>query len=600
MCGISGIWHRSNRNYRRHLRKMNETLSHRGPDGAGEYETEGLCLGHTRLSIVDLEGGKQPMTSKDNSCAVTFNGEIYGFERIKKEQNYEFRTHSDTELLLALYENQDVKMLERLPGMFSFSIWDAKRKRLFCARDRFGEKPFYYAWGANGEFIFSSEIKAILATGLVDGIVDESAVSHFLKKLYIHPHSSVYKNIKVLKPGHYLLVDESGVQEVRYWEFSERDNRVSISEAVEEVQMRLRRAVRDQLVADVPVGAFLSGGLDSSSIVSAASSECKELMTLSYRFKGEYDEGDYAKSVAAKFGTKHIEMFEGELSVTEALEKMAYIYDEPFADSSNIPTFQICEEARKYCKVVLTGDGADELFGGYSWKYRPFYFQSEIQDSKSSALVAGMLINKVLGKFTKIGGFSDKAIAYKQKFSGKSVRQAMAELYFMFSDAELNMLGLRSPDVLGGARLSSLNDVLKEDMSDYMAGDILTKTDRSSMANGLELRSPFLDPALVEYVMSLSGNFKVDRKSDKILLREAYGNQLPRKVRNRPKQGFGSPVAAWLSAPQMIDTLNYYFSPERRYSKFLDSTAVARYKFQKDMRTWALLVFSIWCETWEV
>lgn len=599
MCGIAGIAHWSKRDFGSPLKSMVSSLIHRGPDGRGFYSSEGVALGHTRLSIVDLEGGAQPMLSAGNRFCVTFNGEIYGYERIKNGIDYPYQSNSDTEVLLALYQAYGPDMLKTLPGMFAFAIWDSDRKILFCARDRFGEKPFYYALGENNEFIFSSEIKAIIASGLVRPEIDPESVTHFFRKLYVNPSRTIYKNIHTLNPGCCLQITERGIVERSYWDFPETNGVVSIDDAMEELESKLGRAIKDQLVADVPVGAFLSGGLDSSSIVASAVHQKSDLMTLSYRFRNGFDEGRYAKDVSDLYRTKHIEMFEGDFSLRDTLLLLSKVYDEPFADSSSVPTYLICREARKHCKVVLTGDGADELFGGYAWKYRPFHFQLGVKGDKPLRLLAGFLVNKLLAKLPNSQQFSHRAVAYKNEFSGRSLRQSMDELYVMFSDLELSDLGLRIPDVPGGPRFSDFNQVLKEDMSDYMAGDILVKTDRASMANGLELRSPFLDWELAEYVMSLPGRMKVDAKSDKILLRETFGKKLPESVTNRSKQGFGSPISKWLSLPEMVEAKEYYFSGDRRISKYVDMKGVSKFKDGDDERTWSLLLFSMWCETWE-
>ncbi len=560
---------------------------------------EGVALGHSRLSIVDHRGGAQPMVSDDARYSITFNGEIYGYRRIREQLEYSFASESDTEVILALFKERGASMLNSLPGMFAFSIWDSKTRRLTCARDRFGEKPFYYALGKNGEFIFASEVKAILATGLVEAIVDLDSVAHFLRKLYVDPIKTIYKNIHSLKPGHYLDVSEGCLKERRYWDFPETKEPVSLCDATEQVEWLLECAVKDQLIADVPVGAFLSGGLDSSSIVASAVQHRKDLMTLTYRFQSGLDEGPYAQAIANQYQTKHIEMNEAPFRLDDALIALSHVYDEPFADTSNIPTYQICKAARQHCKVVLTGDGADELFGGYAWKYRPLHYQLALKGQSPFRLLAGFIANKSLAKALKRDRFTHMARAYRNEYSGKSLPQSMDDLYFMFGEDELADLGLPCSRVKGGVKLRDLNDAFKEDMQDYMAGDILVKTDRASMAHGLELRSPFLDHKLVEYVMALPSLMKIDAKNDKILLRQLFEKSWPEPVRKRSKQGFGSPIARWLSMPEMKEAKAYYFSAERRYAKYLDSKAVSKYRDGTDIRTWALLVFSIWCETWK-
>jgi asparagine synthase (glutamine-hydrolysing) len=328
-------------------------------------------------------------------------------------------------------------------------------------------------------------------------------------------------------------------------------------------------------------------------------------MTLSYRFKSGLDEGDYAASVASLYNTKHVELFERDFDVAESMLDMAQIYDEPFADSSNIPTYQICKEARKHCKVVLTGDGADELFGGYSWKYRPLYHQVSGRNSTKLENLAYFLVLKVFHKFNKNLGTLYQAIGRRNLYLNRSLPESIDDLYWFFSEPEIKALGLPSwmeedPENRFSDRFTDLNQALKHDMMDYMAGDILVKIDRASMKAGVELRAPFLDKELAEYVASLPSRLKLDSQRDKIILREAFSASWPEKIKRRTKQGFGSPVERWLSSDSMTEVKSHYLSRGRRICDHLNPDVVESFKQGSCMRTWAMLNFSIWCETWDI
>jgi asparagine synthase (glutamine-hydrolysing) len=314
------------------------------------------------------------MLGQDQNLAITFNGEIYGYREIKaKLKEYEFHTTSDTEVILALYQLHGKDLLRHLPGMFAFALWDEREQSLFAARDRFGEKPFYYAWGPNGEFLFASEIKSLLATDLLKARLDHSALTHYLQRLYVHPHQTIYSNIFVLPPAHSLVLKNGQLRVERYWELPPTKEPISEAEAVAEFRRLLERAVDRQLVADVPVGTFLSGGLDSSSVVAAASQTHSGLRTFAFGFPDATNELPYAREIAELYRTKHTELEDKHLDLVALLKEMGRVYDEPFADSSNIPMYLISRAARPHVKVVLTGDGGDELLAGYDYWYRSLW-----------------------------------------------------------------------------------------------------------------------------------------------------------------------------------------------------------------------------------
>ncbi|MDP9230759.1 MAG: asparagine synthase (glutamine-hydrolyzing), partial [Bacteroidota bacterium] len=374
MCGIAGIAGKNAQQYQQQVKQMTNGICHRGPDGEGMSAFENCVLGHRRLSIIDLTTGDQPM----HSCygaTIIFNGEFYGYLDTKKQLQYAWKTTSDTEVILALYHQFGAdKFVQHIRGMFSFAIWDEKEQRLIAARDRFGEKPFYYALAKDGEIVFASEIKAILASGLIHPEISPEALTHYLQHLYVHPHHSIYKNIFVLPPAHYLLYQNGELTIKRYWHLPQKQLKITKQEAKTECYRLLQKAVQQQLIADVPVGCFLSGGVDSSTITALASLNASHpLTTISFSFGADKSELLYSRQVAAKYNTHNIELHQDDFNMAQWFKKMTEIYDEPFADSSNIPTYLISQMAAKQFKVVLTGDGGDELMAGYRGWYRSLY-----------------------------------------------------------------------------------------------------------------------------------------------------------------------------------------------------------------------------------
>ncbi|MFD2228564.1 asparagine synthase (glutamine-hydrolyzing) [Alkalimarinus sediminis] len=597
MCGIAGIVSPRIGSLQGNLEKMRDAILERGPDGSG-IKVYGTCgLVHTRLSIVDIAGGSQPMTTHDNRYTITFNGELYGYKDLKRSLDYPFKTDSDTEVVLALYVKHGASMLKFINGMFAFAIWDNKEKTLFCARDRFGEKPFYYAINQQREFSFSSSSRSLLESGIPTTNINSKAIGHFLQKLYVHPSESIYQDINTLQAGQYLIYTDSKLTVKSYWTMPSTDETVGLSEASEKLTYLLYESVKKQLVADVPLGAFLSGGLDSSTIVASAAKLCPQLTTLTYRMGGGLDEGDYARLVANQYQTNHIEMFDESYHLPDLMLKMAEVYDEPFADSSNIPTYLICKEARKHCKVVLTGDGADELFGGYTGRYRPLVYMNAVNNSSQVSKLAQFIAVKLINKIRPSQQLWQRSLGLQYSLTGKTVTDALDASYNFFSGSELSAFGFNKrtfeyPLALEG----NVNDGLKIDASNYMPGDILVKTDKASMAHGLELRSPFLDKELAEFVISLPSNLKIDHERDKILLRNTYEHLWPKKVQGRSKQGFGSPVEKWLKSDEIKSMAHNYLANDKKIHSYVPSGLIDKYKNQSSYQTWALLNLSIWLE----
>ena len=603
MCGIAGIVAPASERHRSSLERMVASLRHRGPDDEGTHFFDGCALGHTRLSSVDLAGSRQPMLTPDGQTAVSFNGEIYNYKELRAAlPEYPFRTGGDTELLLALYERDGTAFPERLPGMFAFAIWDERRRRLFCARDRFGEKPFHYAIGRGGEFVFASEIKAVLASGLVGEEIDGTALRHYLQRGYIAPNRTVYRNIHTLPPAHRLVVENGTVAVSRYWTLPAVDEQIGLEEAVGQFQELMDRAVARQLVADVPVGAFLSGGLDSSTIVAVASRHHRRLKTFSFGFGKVIDELPFAREIATRYETDHHEFTDGGEDIAGLLQRMQSVYDEPFADSSNIPTYLLSGAARQQVTVALAGEGADEMTAGYSFWYRPLW---NLERARGLPAFTGTLLRiaalgcKALGRTLPARmaelreGFFLKPL-FPDTLEAHRVRSAY------FTDAEIDGLGLPGC----GERLATpsngsggLDGVLGSDLETYLPGDILTKTDRASMAWGLEMRCPFLDVDLASFCIRLPSRLKIDSRRDKIVLREAFGEAWTPSIRSRSKQGFGASVQTWLRQPAVADlTKTVLADSQHPLYQWLDPRRAAAPLQAGDYRTWNLLVLALWLE----
>lgn len=578
MCGIAGIVGMDGQHAGTLVNRMLDSLRHRGPDGSGIEKFDACVLGHVRLSIVDLESGAQPMNCVLSRRSIVFNGEIYGYQDLKCRTDYPYRTTSDTEVLLALHEHFGVETPAHHGGMFAYAIWDEAERTLFAARDRYGEKPFYYAFGRGGEFVFCSEIKGILTTGLVTPVLDMDSVRHYFRYLYVNPFRTIYANIHVLPPAHRLVyhLGEHTVKIEKYWQLPDSQVKISLADAVAEFRRLFEKAVAEQLVADVPVGAFLSGGLDSSTVVGVAAEMKRGLRTFSFGFEDFKSELPYAAQLAARYGTVHEELTAQNRDIAELLIVMDEIYDEPLADSSNIPTYLITHMAANYLKVILSGDGADELMGGYNWWYRP--------------LLKRKLVS-LIG--VRLASFVEGPARFRKYYSAKPV---------YFHNEDLKALGLSADgvgyeDLTGRKPVGDITDALAMDAANYMPGDILVKTDRAAMANSLELRAPFLDVDLSSFVLTLPESLKITSRSDKIILRESYAEKWTDEIRARDKQGFGAPVPLWLKRESVVALKKSYLNNRsRKVFELLDFDAVQRYAAENSQKTWSLLVFSIWFE----
>jgi len=631
MCGIAGWvgdWgDRPRQEAEGLLAAMTETLRHRGPDDRGLHLDRDVGLGHRRLSIIDLEGGRQPMASEDGSVLVVFNGEIYNFLELRSDlarAGRRFRTRSDTEVLLVLYEECGEAMLERLNGMFAFALWDARRRRLFAARDRSGKKPFYYAQ-AGGLFLFASELKALLRHPAVTAEIDPVALAQYLAFEYVPSPRSILAGVRKLPAATALTVAPGAEPRLRrYWSprYAGRGERVDEETAARRVEALVDDAVRLRLISDVPLGVFLSGGLDSSAVVAMMSRHVPagDIHSFSIGFREtSFDESEHARSVARHFGTRHHEEILDARGLMAILPEVIAGLDEPFADPSIVPTFLLSRFTRGHVKVALGGDGADELFGGYptfvAERLAPLYDRvvPRWMDRLAAAAAAHLPVSHrnmsadfLLRQFLRgtFRGPAERHLAWLGAFTD----DLRAEIQHrdpagphgpedIYETARAAMADTRSDD--------PMQRVLHLYFALYLQDDILFKVDRASMLNSLEVRAPFLDVRVVEAVMGLPSRLKVRGRRLKVLLRRILLGRVPRSVLARPKKGFGVPVGRWIRddlREEVSEVLSAsrlrragLFSAEG-VQRLLDEHLSGRRNHRKPL--WALYMFEKWRDTW--
>ncbi len=573
MCGIVGIFDtRGERAISRELLStMNETQFHRGPDEGGLHTEPGVGLAHRRLSIIDLSSGQQPLFNEDGSVVVTYNGEIYNFGELArelKEKGHQFRTHCDTEVIVHAWEEWGPACVERFRGMFAFGVWDRNRRQLFLARDRLGIKPLYYALLDDGQLIFASELKALRAHPGLPRAIDPKAVEEYFAFGYVPEPRTIYRGVHKLPPGHYLMAERGrSLPEPRqYWDvpFEPLPGRADAEALGRELIERLDEAVRIRMVAEVPLGAFLSGGVDSSAVVAAMARLSEEpVNTCAISFGDpEYNEAKYAAMVAERYHTAHrVEQVDPD--DFSLVNRLAALYDEPYADSSALPTYRVCELARKEVTVALSGDGGDENLAGYR-RYRWHTYEEKMR----ALLPAG--VRRPL--FGLLGRLYPKADWAPKIFRAKSTFQAMARDSLEGYLHSVGILGAGMRQALFSERLKRdlqgyqavevfrrhaaraptdhpLSLVQYLDMKTYLVGDILTKVDRASMAHALEVRVPILDHKLVEWISGLPPELKLHGREGKYLFKKALEPRLPQEILYRPKMGFAVPLASWFRGP---------------------------------------------------
>ncbi len=625
MCGIAGLLYADPARPvdRRILKAMGDSIAHRGPDAEGFWMEQGLGLVHRRLSIIDLAGGDQPIGNEDGSIQVILNGEIYNFQELRaglQARGHRFRTRTDTEVLVHLYEDEGERLVERLRGMFAFALWDRTRRRLLLARDRLGIKPLYLYRDAE-KLLFGSELKAILAYPGVDRRINVAALEDYLTFGMVPGSRSIFQKIEKLPPAHVLTVgpEEWGRAPRRYWQLRILpDDRPTAEEWQEQVRAKLAEAVRMHLIADVPVGAFLSGGLDSSVVVASCAGLAQgALQTFSMGFHEEsFSELPYARQVAERFGTRHVE----EIVTPDAvalLDELTHYYDEPFADSSAIPTFLVSRLASRSVKVVLSGDGGDEAFGGYARyahdlkeaavrRWLPAWFRRLALGPLAGIWPKTDWLPRPLRAKTVLTNLSlDAGSAYANTLS-LCRRPLRRQLLAPDLAAELN--GHEPERIIRENHAAappgdSLAGMVAADVATVLPDDFLVKVDRASMAHGLEVRPPLLDHELLELAARIPSRWKIRAGETKWILRQAYRQRLPASLVSRRKHGFDIPIDAWLRGPlrEMFEAA--VLRPQTAISNLVHQ-ATARKLYRAHLSgtgwhggvLWTLLVLARWAE----
>jgi asparagine synthase (glutamine-hydrolysing) len=647
MCGIAGILNTGKHpdyDLREVIRRMSDALSHRGPDGDGLWHDSNntIALGHRRLAVLDLsEAGAQPMVSKHGRYVITFNGEIYNFRSLRSELESRgvstWLGHSDTEIILAAFDVWGIRSaLERFVGMFALAVWDKERSQLHLARDRLGEKPLYYGW-LGDTFVFASELKALRRHPKWEGDISRGALGLLLQHGYIPAPFSIYRNIYKLPPGSCLTLDDSTdhtAKPIRYWSAMTIAERGiarpyvgSDCTAVDALDSVLREAVRGEMVADVPIGAFLSGGIDSSTVVAMMQAESSQpIRTFTIGFEeSAYDEATHAKAVAAHLGTSHTELYVTPQQAREVIPALPRIYDEPFADVSQIPTCLISRLAREQVTVCLSGDGGDELFGGYNryfWAQAIWNRTGRLPDVAKRLLACGMSglspgnwdrVFKVLGPLLPA--------AYRQRLPGDKLHKvAQVVTASSESDLYLKLVSMWKPpmpiindgidDIAINAPVFPPFDapyphkMMLWDTLSYLPDDILAKVDRAAMAISLETRLPLLDYRVVEFAWTLPLSLKIRDGRGKWLLRQVLHRYVPERLVERPKMGFGVPIDSWLRGP-LRDWAEDLLAEERLQKEGFFQPGPIREKWREHLTgqrnwqyaLWSVLMFQAWLQT---
>jgi len=642
MCGVTGFWGdaRQAAELEASARAMSDRLRHRGPDDAGTWcdPEAGLALGHRRLSILDLSPeGHQPMVSADGRWVLSYNGEIYNYRKVAealRTRGVRFRSSSDTEVLLEGIATWGVEeTLARIAGMFAFAVWDRNQRRLFLARDRLGIKPLYYArW--RGGLLFASELKAMTAFPKFDPELDRDAISLFLRHGYIPGPYSVYRGVGKVQPGHILVCNSAGAApESRCWWNAEEvlhrakadGFRGTPEEAVDELERLGRRIVGEHMVADVPLGAFLSGGIDSSSVVSLMQAQSgRPIRTFTIGFQeNDFDEAKFARDVARHLGTEHTELYLDSKEAAAVIPELPEIWDEPFADNSQIPTFLVSRLARETVTVSLSGDGGDELFGGYGryqdtldtwsalpgvpWPVRRWLAIGLRAAAAVPAGARGAGIGRGRGG-RLLQRVSESLRSRADVLAGRTIDELYLVLLSAWPHPDSVVLGAHEPRTLiGDARLAArvpeaLERMMLVDTLTYLPDDILTKMDRASMAVSLEARVPLLDHRLVEFAWRLPIQMRVRAGQTKWPLREVLARHLPRALYERPKQGFSVPIGEWLRGPlrEWSETL---LAEERLRRDGIFDMAGIRSVWAghlqgrpNESKLWGVLMFQAWLE----
>lgn len=622
MCGISGLFDtQGQRGFDRALAaRINNIQAHRGPDEDDLHFEPGLALGHRRLSVIDLATGQQPLFNEDGSVGIVFNGEIYNFQELVPELQalgHTFKTRSDTEVIVHAWEAWGTECVHRLRGMFAFALWDRNQQTLFLARDRMGVKPMHYAWLPDGTFVFGSELKVITAhPGFVRDI-DPLAVEDYFSFGYVPDPRCIYRNAHKLPAAHTLTLrrgDAKQAQPVPYWDVHfTNDNPISLADAEAELRDRVRESVKLRLIADVPLGAFLSGGVDSSAVVATmAGLSTTPVHTCAIGFDDpRFNESAFAQQVADRYQTDHrLEVVKSD--DFDLIDTLAWLYDEPYADSSAIPTYRVCQMARKHVTVALSGDGGDESLGGYR-RYRMHLGEESVRSRLPHALRGPL--------FGSLGHLYPKADWAPRMFRAKTTFQAMAmdsvqayhhsmsklradQRQALYSPAFQRSLGDYSAlDVFRDhAQRANTADPLALiqylDYKTWLVGDINTKVDRASMAHSLEVREPLMDHQLIEWLATLPSSLKINAGEGKYVFKKAFEPLLPHDILYRSKMGFSVPLASWLRGPLTERMRESVLSPRMLDSGYFNAetlrTLIDQHlsrQFDHSTALWMLIMF---------
>ena len=612
MCGIVALVGNGAAPAGGAVERATRRLAHRGPDGEAFARFPEAHLGHRRLAVIDLIGGAQPMHDATGRRCIVFNGEIYNYRELRRQLEalgHTFKTQSDTEVVLAADAAWGLAAPLRLHGMFAYAIWNDLDRTLRCARDRFGEKPLYTAVLDDGTFAVASELPALLAAGGFRPVLDRQAVDLYLNLLYVPPDRTIFSNVSVLPPAHTLTWSQGKVSTDRYWTPRLSSRTVADPrDAALEARALIEQAVESQRVADVPLGAFLSGGLDSTTIVGClARRSDRPVTTFSVGFPDFVDELPFAREVADLYRTEH-HAIQAETNVGEILDSLVEVYGEPFADSSSVPTWQMCGYARRFVTVALSGDGGDEIFGGYG-TYAMLLDDLKLRskDRSFATLAVARLAAKAL---LAVGATTDWAAAANRDYRRARAMRAFPDAWERHVhastfdvDATASLWGrpagagatpaLRSSFGPRGTR-DSLDDAVSFDLDCYLPGDILVKVDRAAMAHGLETRAPFLDVALAEFVLGLPSSLRFAGGELKHLLRRACSDLWTESIRNRKKQGFGGPVAGWLKRTDVESRFAHVLRPDGPLAALLPGLAGGRPRNRR--LQWAVLQLGLWLD----
>ena len=648
MCGINGFYSNTSSTFNNIIEKMNSAISHRGPDSSGTWSNKnsGIVLGHQRLSIIDLSmNGNQPMLSCSGRFIVSYNGEIYNHLEIRKELeenklNIKWRGYSDTETLIEAIDYWGIEnTLKKIEGMFAFAIWDQKERSLTLARDRIGEKPLYFGWqgkGNNKVFLFSSELKAFKVHPEFNAQINTDSVALQLRYNYIPAPYSIYKNIYKLSPGHYLQLKNNDLKKnllptsKTYWSLIKKAtygnrNQLILSEPdiQNNLEKCLKNSVRKQMMSDVPFGAFLSGGIDSSLIVALMQSQSTrpiKTFTIGYN-EDDYSEAKYAKKIAKHLGTDHTELYVSAKLAMEVIPKLATIYDEPFSDSSQIPTYLVSELAKRHVKVALSGDGGDELFCGYN-RYvmsERFWNKLNLMPLSIRRILAFIIesispqkwsnMSKFLPGLNQYSNFGDKMHKGAKVLEAKTLNEMHYMLCSHWQNPSEAVINSKEPRTILNKfkkkfrNLNSQEQMMVTDFVTYLPDDILVKIDRAAMSLSLETRTPFLDHQLIEYALKIPHSLKFKDGNGKWILKKILNQYVPKKFTTRPKMGFAVPLDTWLRGP-LRDWVENLINENRLKQEGYFNHSLIRKKWTEHLSgkknwhsdLWDVLMFQAWID----